>query len=60
MYVSCGFAEHNFPVFLTPAGADEHPLAGDGVGDGSVVVDEGGVEGHAVDIQGHRGELDAE
>lgn len=39
--------------FFTPAGADEHPLAGGGVGDGSVVMDEGRVEGHAIDIQGH-------
>lgn len=46
--------------FFTPAGADEHPLAGGGVGDGSVVMDEGRVEGHAIDIQGHRRKLDAE
>lgn len=46
--------------FFTPAGADEHPLAGGGVGDGSIVMDEGRVEGHAIDIQGHRWKLDAE
>lgn len=38
---------------FTPAGADKHPLAGGRVGDGSVVMDEGGVEGHTIDIQGH-------
>lgn len=56
MCVSC---EHKFQR-LTPAGADEHPLAGGGVGDGSVVMDEGGVEGHTIHIEGHRGELDTE
>lgn len=59
IYVSCGYAVHKFQC-VTPAGADEHPLAGGGVGDGSVVVDEGGVEGHTVDVQGHWGELDTE
>lgn len=39
--------------FFTPAGADEHPLAGGRVGNGSVVMDQGGVEGHTVDVQGH-------
>lgn len=52
MYVSSEFTQHKY-VHLTPAGADEHPLAGDRVGDGSVVVDEGGVEGHTVHVQGH-------
>ena len=45
---------------LTPASADNHSLMGGGVGNGTVVVDEGGVEGHPVYVQGHRGELDAE
>lgn len=49
-----------FGFFFTPAGADSHPLTGGGVGDGSVVVDQGGVESHAVDVQGHRGKLHAE
>lgn len=52
--------ESSFVLFFTPAGADGHPLTGGGVGDGSVVVDQGGVESHAVDIQGHRGKLHAE
>lgn len=38
---------------LTPAGADEHPLKGGGVGDGAVVVDKGRVKGHTIHIQGH-------
>lgn len=45
---------------FTPAGADEHPLARDRVGNGTVVMDEGGVKGHAIHVEGHRGELDAE
>lgn len=45
---------------LTPAGSDDHPLAGLRVGDGSVVMDESGIEGHAIHIQSHGRELDAE
>lgn len=53
---NCRCSERDF----TPAGADEHSLARGGVRDGSVVVDEGGVKCHAIDVQGHRGELDTE
>lgn len=53
---NCRFTEHRF----TPAGANKHPLAGGRVGDGSIVMDECGVEGHAINVQGHRGELDTE
>lgn len=35
---------------LTPAGADDHPLTGGGVGDGAVVVDQGGVKGHTINV----------
>lgn len=59
MYDSCESTQHKCQC-PTPAGADEHPLAGGGVRDGSVVVDESRVEGHTVHIQGHWGELDAE
>lgn len=45
---------------LTPTGTDDHPLTGDRVGDGAVIVDEGGVKGHSINVQGHRGELDTE
>lgn len=57
--MSCGYTECKFPC-VTPGGSNEHPLAGGRVGDGSVVVDESRVKGHAVDIQRHGGELDAE
>lgn len=52
MYDSCESTQHKCQC-PTPAGADEHPLAGGGVRDGSVVVDESRVEGHTVHIQGH-------
>ena len=45
---------------LTPAGPDDHPLAGGGVRDGSVVMDECRVKGHTVHIQSDGRELDAE
>lgn len=45
---------------LTPAGTDEHSLTGSWVGDGTVVMDEGGVKGHSIYIQGYWGELDTQ
>lgn len=45
---------------FTPAGTDEHPLARDGVGYCTIVMDKGRVKGHAVHVEGHRGKLDAE
>lgn len=52
MYFRCGFTEHKFQC-LTPAGTNEHPLAGGRVGDGAIVMDEGRVECHAVHVKGH-------